>query len=432
MKKKQLRHNITHNILNSLAICMLGLTTGNLYAGDIAQGKIKSATCSGCHGSDGIGLSQEFPNLAGQKEAYIIKQLQAFKNGERKDPSMAAMTAALNDNDMADLAAYFSNLPAKHSPQSSTMSSTNTQKAMPKATAKASKKEFPETVFISMKKSASIETFPQQSTWKGGPNMLYTAITPDAKMLLSTSPSTGSVYVFDAKSGKQLAIIKVGKAPKGVKVTPDGQFAYISNQGSADISVVEIAKLKVVATIKVEKGPHNARFTQDGKLAYVTLQGGAGIAVIDTASRKMTKVIPVPGITGPHNLDLSADEKTAFVRDFVHHVAVLDLTTGKVKKVITVGNGHGGIDVTPDGRYAATAAIGDNIVSIINTKTLTVKNINVGKGPHGIRASKDSHWLYVTLAKENTIAIINLKTMQVEKKIAVGKFPFWVAVQGNP
>ena len=45
-------------------------------------------------------------------------------------------------------------------------------------------------------------------------------------------------------------------------------------------------------------------------LAYVTLQGGAGIAVIDTAARKMVKVIPVPGITGPHNLDLSADEKT--------------------------------------------------------------------------------------------------------------------------
>ena len=293
-------------------------------------------------------------------------------------------------------------------------------------------KVFPDDTYISMKKSASIIRFPQGKVWKGGPNMLYTAITPDGKMVLSTSPSTGSVYVFDAKNNKQLAVIKVGKAPKGVKVTPDGKMAYVSNQGSDDISVVDLKKLAVINTIKVKKGPHNARFTRDGKLAYVTLQGGAGIAVIDTAAGKMIKVIPVPGITGPHNLDLSADEKTAFVRDFVHNVAVLDLSTGKVKKIIEVGGGHGGIDVTPDGRYAATGAIGDTYVSIIDTKKLTVKNIEVGSGPHGVRASKDSRWLYVTLTADNTVAVVDLKTMKVEKKIPVENFPFWVAISGNP
>jgi YVTN family beta-propeller protein len=145
----------------------------------------------------------------------------------------------------------------------------------------------------------------------------------------------------------------------------------------------------------------------------------------------MIRVISVPGITGPHNLDLSEDEKTAFVRDFVHHVAVLDLESGKVKKVLKVGNGHGGIDVLPNGRYVATAAIGDHIVSLID-ETLKVTDIDVGDGPHGIRASKDSRWIYVTLTKENIVAVINVNTMKVEKRIAVGEFPFWVAVQGNP
>jgi len=291
---------------------------------------------------------------------------------------------------------------------------------------------FPQDTYISMKKSASIIRFPQEKVWRGGPNMLYTAITPDGKMVLSTSPSTGTVYAFDAKNNKQLAVIKVGKAPKGVKVSPDGKVAYVSNQGSNDISVVDLKKLAVINTIKVEKGPHNVRFTRDGKLAYVTLQGGAGIAVIDTAAAKMIKVIPVPGITGPHNLDLSADEKTAYVRDFVHNVAVLDLSTGKVKKIIEVGGGHGGIDVTPDGRYAVTGAIGDTYISVINTKDLTVKNIEVGSGPHGVRASKNSCWLYVTLTADNTVAVIDLKKLKVEKKIAVENFPFWVAIQGNP
>jgi len=395
-----------------------------IYAGNIAKGKEKSAVCAGCHGANGIGLSQEFPNLAGQKEAYILKQLKAFKSGVRKDQTMTTMVVALENKDMENLAAYFSSL----KPMPDKTVKTNGPKVMGKATAN----EFPETTYISMKKDGTIQNFPQQQTWVGGPNMLYNAITPDGKMVLSTSPSTNTVYAFDANNGKQLAVIKVGKAPKGVKVSPDGKTAYISNQGSSNISVVDLKQLEVVYTIKVADGPHNARFTKDGYLAYVTLQGGAGIGVIDVANHKMTKVIPVAGITGPHNIDLSSDEKTAFVRDFVHHVAVVDLTSGKVKKVITVGNGHGGIDVTPDGRYAATAAIGDTFISIIDTKTLGVKNIEVGNGPHGIRASKDSRWLYVTLTKDNAIAVINMQTMHVEKKIQVGAFPFWVAVQGNP
>jgi len=292
--------------------------------------------------------------------------------------------------------------------------------------------EFPETTFVTIQKSNAVESFPDATVWAGGPNMLYDAVTPDGKRVLASSPTSGTVYVFDAASGKQLAVLPVGKAPKGVKVSPDGRVAYVSNQGSADVSVIDLEKLTVADTIAVEKGPHNVRFTRDGKTAYVTLQGGAGIGVIDTKARKMVRVIPVPGITGPHNLDLSLDEKTAFVRDFVHNVAVLDLRSGVVKKVIKVGNGHGGIDVTPDGRYAVAGAIGDTFISVIDTRTLAVKNIEVGNGPHGVRASRDGRWIYVTVTKDNVVVIINTDTLKVEKKIAVGKFPFWVAVRGNP
>ena len=391
--------------------------------GDIAAGKLKSASCVGCHGANGMGLSDEFPNLAGQKKAYLVKQLTAFKNNTRTNPTMNAMAVSLRDNDILDLAAYYASL----SPATAVLSTISAI-----TTAKASNHEFPKPIYISMKKSGTLETFPSETVWQGGPNMLYTAVTPNGKMVLSTSPSTNTLYVFNSASGKQLAIIPVGKAPKGVKVTPDGLFAYVSNQGSANVSVVNLKSLKVIDTIKVENGPHNARFTRDGKTAYVTLQGGAGIAVINTAQRKMVRVIPVPGITGPHNLDLSPDEKTAYIRDFVHHVAVLDIKNGTVKKVITVGNGHGGIDVSPNGRYVATAAIGADFISVINPKTFAVRNIKVGNGPHGIRASADSRWIYVTITKDNLVAVIDTKTMKVTKKFAVGKFPFWIAVKNNP
>ncbi|MGB5587985.1 MAG: c-type cytochrome [Gammaproteobacteria bacterium] len=49
-----------------------------------------------------------WPNLAGQHEQYLVKQMQAFKSGTRAEPTMAAMMAALTEQDMADVAAYFS------------------------------------------------------------------------------------------------------------------------------------------------------------------------------------------------------------------------------------------------------------------------------------------------------------------------------------
>lgn len=403
----------------SFAACIASLST-------LAQSNPpfpkEAAACAGCHGENGIGLSYEFPNLAGQKKEYLAKQLKAFKKGERKDPTMNVMAATLTDKDIDIITRYFSKLSNTHKTDTKSITGTS----------KASSKEFPEDIFVTMKKSAQVEAFPAENSWQGNPNMLYNAVTPDGKMVLATSPSDNSLTVFESSTGKQLAVIPVGKAPKGVKVTPDGTQAYVSNQGSNEISVVDLKTLKVIKSIPTEKGPHNARFTRDGKIAYVTLQGGAGIGVIDTALQKMLKVIPVTGITGPHNLDLSKDEKTAFVRDFVHHVAVLDLKTEKVIKVITVGNGHGGIDVAPNGEFVATAAIGDNHISVIDTKTLKQTDIKVGNGPHGIRTSKDSQWIYVTITKDNLVVVINSKTMKIEKKIAVGKFPFWIAVNGNP
>jgi len=292
---------------------------------------------------------------------------------------------------------------------------------------------FPDPAYVTVKLANQIVKYPEEKVWEGGPNMLYNSITPDGKILLATSPSTSSVYAFSAKTGKQLAIIKVGKASKGLKISPNGEEAYVSNEAANTISVIDLKSLQVVATIKTEKMPHNVRFNASGDTAYVTLQGGAGLGVIDTLTRKVTSIIPIPGLTGPHNLDLSKDEKTAYVRDLVGNVAALDLASGKVNKILQVGQGHAGIDVIPSGKYVFTGAIADNIVTVIDTKTLSViKKINVGYGPHGVRASKNSRWVYATITSEDKVVVIDTQTLKVVEEYKTGSFPFWVAVNGNP
>ena len=415
------KNNIS--IVFSVVIVVSLFAHNDVDAQTINTEKEKAVLCVGCHGSNGISLTADTPNLAGQKQCYLVKQLNDFKKGVRQNATMNVMAASLTEQDIFNISRYFSLLD---------VNPVENNHVLTERGDKATSAEFPQRIFFSLKGNGKVASLADGKIADGGPNMLYTAITPNGKLLLSTSPSTSSVYVFSTQTLQQVAVINVGKSPKGVKVTPDGQFAYVSNQGSNDISIIDLQSFKNVDTIATEAGPHNVRFTDNGKLAYVTLQGGAGIGVIDTQSRKMIKVIAVPGITGPHNIDLSKDGKTAYVRDFVHHVAVLDLVNEKVNKVIKVGKGHGGIDVAPNGQFVATAAIADSVITIIDTKTFAASNIEVGKGPHGIRASKNSQWLYVTLTGENKIAVINTQTMRVVKKIPVDKFPFWLSVQGNP
>ena len=86
-----------------------------MAAGDAAAGKGKVAMCSACHGANGVGIGPTFPNLAGQKADYMALQLKAFKDGSRKGANaaqMVGMVAALSDQDMADIAAYYASLDA--------------------------------------------------------------------------------------------------------------------------------------------------------------------------------------------------------------------------------------------------------------------------------------------------------------------------------
>ena len=95
-------------LLAAFAGASLVLSVGANAAGDAAAGKSKSAVCMACHGPTGTSSNPMWPNLAGQKAPYLVKQLKDFKSGARKDPVMAPMAAPLSAQDMENLAAYFS------------------------------------------------------------------------------------------------------------------------------------------------------------------------------------------------------------------------------------------------------------------------------------------------------------------------------------
>ena len=94
----------------TLALTAAVVMSAPAMAADIEAGKAKSAVCAACHGANGIAAVPMYPNLAGQKEAYLVKQLKDFKSGTRKDPVMSGMAMPLTDADIANLSAYYASL----------------------------------------------------------------------------------------------------------------------------------------------------------------------------------------------------------------------------------------------------------------------------------------------------------------------------------
>ena len=101
--------------LAATLICAAALLpeTAALAAGSKQAGQAKSVPCVACHGVDGNSANPEWPTIAGQHEAYLVRSLKAFRDGGRQNALMTPMAAGLADEDIADLAAWFSSQTAR-------------------------------------------------------------------------------------------------------------------------------------------------------------------------------------------------------------------------------------------------------------------------------------------------------------------------------
>jgi cytochrome c553 len=84
--------------------------------GNAELGKMKSQTCTACHGEDGRGIAPIYPVLAGQHADYLALALKQYRSGERSNAIMAPMAGPLSDDDIADLAAFYASLDGLNTP----------------------------------------------------------------------------------------------------------------------------------------------------------------------------------------------------------------------------------------------------------------------------------------------------------------------------
>lgn len=98
----------------ALGLALPSIGYANTKAGEalVKQGTIGGAPCMQCHGANGEGQAAAgYPRLAGQSKAYLMKQLQDFKSGQRHDPLMNVFAQALKEQQISDVAEYYASLP---------------------------------------------------------------------------------------------------------------------------------------------------------------------------------------------------------------------------------------------------------------------------------------------------------------------------------
>ena len=99
-------------ILGFVLLLVAGASLAQAPAGNAEAAKSKISMCIGCHGIPGYKTVYphvyRVPMITGQQPVYIVNALQAYKSGARSHPSMRGIAQSLSDQDMADLAAYYS------------------------------------------------------------------------------------------------------------------------------------------------------------------------------------------------------------------------------------------------------------------------------------------------------------------------------------
>ncbi len=88
----------------------IAITSMSAMAGDPNPANIAKTVCAGCHGPEGVSTNPLWPNLAGQKDQYLIKALKDYRSGSRQDPVMAPFAQGLDDKTIEEVAAFYSNM----------------------------------------------------------------------------------------------------------------------------------------------------------------------------------------------------------------------------------------------------------------------------------------------------------------------------------
>jgi YVTN family beta-propeller protein len=295
-----------------------------------------------------------------------------------------------------------------------------------------------------------------------------------AAQLLVLNKSDATLAFVDPASGKIAATVATGQGPHEVEVSSDGRLAFVSNYGDRasggnTLSVIDIAARKELKRVDLgelrrphgltfsggklyftseesqhvgrydpvkqivdwkysvgQDGTHMVLASRDGKKLYTSNIGSNTVSILEPGadgswSQRLVKV----GL-GPEGLDLTPDGRTlwsAHSRD--GDISIIDTASGKVVRTVEAGTERSNrVKITPDGRYALVSDLAAGNLLVFDAHGYEeVKRLSLGASPTGILIAPGGATAYVAVSGANRVAVIDLASLSVARTIETGGSP---------
>jgi YVTN family beta-propeller protein len=387
-------------------------SSGNALAkGDVGVGKSEAGVCQTCHGPAGRSATDVWPNLAGQGQTYLVKQLKAFRDETRKDPLMSPVAKGLSDDDIDNLAAYFSSV----TPAAATQAT-----SQPAAAAVT----VPHPPIIASPQFITPRLHPTRQYWadqlpEGNAKSIITVkcqMCHDLQRAIAYArPKDQWQEVIEAMKRRgspvtpeeipvlvdyltkyfgpdsppivgPTGVVEVGMKPCARSEWPKGSQDFrgnwrgsyniwVSNQQGGGINIVDPVTLHIVRTIKCVSAPDRIEFSRDGNTAYAPDRIEHNLTVIDTRSGAIKAKIPV--VARPNTAVLSRDSKKLYMgiwpvradENTRGYIQIVDTSTLKIIKTIETKGAIHDTWMSPDGNLLLGMSPSAKFMNVYDVRT---------------------------------------------------------------
>ncbi len=232
-------------------------------------------------------------------------------------------------------------------------------------------------------------------------------------------------YTKRPPNEKILAALKPERAATGGAGT-----LIVLNKSDATAVLIDLESGDLVATLPTGSGPHEVAVSPDGRTAVATNYGGevagSSLTVIDVPSARVEKTIDLGDYRRPHGI--------VYLGDGVHVVVTAEdnqslltvhVPSGRVANAVRTGQETSHmVVVTPDGARAFVPNIGSGSVSVIDLKAgQLIRNIATGAGAEGIAITPDGGEVWVTNRSADTVTVIDAATLEIISELGSKSFP---------
>ncbi|MBL8681326.1 MAG: YncE family protein [Myxococcales bacterium] len=206
--------------------------------------------------------------------------------------------------------------------------------------------------------------------------IVESAISPDGRTLYVSNFRRNSVQYLDLASGRITREVNTGRHPKILVVSHDGRRLFAANWASRDVSEIDVATGTVTRTLAAGDNPRGMAITRSGRL-YIANSTSDDIHVYEganmTLARRLQRVCRIP-----RHITLAPDDSKLYISCLGAAVlAVMDTSNDRIIRRIRTESGPKANDVSPDGRYVATADYNASGVTVIDTTDWSARSIEI-------------------------------------------------------